>query len=85
MRETGADGVRLDSLGFCFLPCCNPAHGHATPFGCNEWMKQLLAKVRDAALAVNPDAMLTTEGPVDWHGQWFHGALTQVYPRACDR
>ena len=81
LRETGADGVRLDSLGFYFLPCYNSAHGHATPFGYNEWMKQLLAKVRDAALAVNPDALLTTEAPVDWYGQWFHGALTQVYPR----
>lgn len=81
LRETGADGVRLDSLGFYFLPCYNPAHEHATPFGYNEWMKQLLAKVREAALAVNPDALLTTEAPVDWFGQWFHGALTQVYPR----
>ena len=81
MRETGADGIRLDSLGFYFLPCYNPAHGHATPFGYNEWMKQLLSKVRDAVLAVNPNALLTTEAPVDWFGQWFHGALTQVYPR----
>jgi hypothetical protein len=81
LRETGADGVRLDSLGFYFLPCYNPAHGHATPFGYNEWMKQLLSKVRRAALSVNRDALLTTEAPVDWFGQWFHGALTQVYPR----
>jgi hypothetical protein len=81
LRETGADGVRLDSLGFYFLPCYNPAHHHATPFGCNEWMKQLLAKVRRAALSVNPNALLTTEAPVDWFGQWFHGALTQAYPR----
>lgn len=81
LRETGADGIRLDSLGFYFLPCYNPAHGHPTPFGYNDWMKQLLAKVRGAALAINPDALLTTEAPVDWYGQWFHGALTQVYPR----
>lgn len=81
LRETGADGVRLDSLGFYFLPCYNPAHRHTTPFGYNEWMKQLLAKVRQAALSVNPNALLTTEAPVDWFGQWFHGALTQVYPR----
>ena len=81
LRETGADGIRLDSLGFYFLPCYNPAHHHATPFGYNEWIKELLSKVRTAALAVNPDALLTTEAPVDWYGQWFHGALTQVYPR----
>jgi len=81
LSETGADGIRLDSLGFYFLPCYNPAHRHSTPFGYNEWMKQLLAKVRKAALKVNPNALLTTEAPVDWFGQWFHGALTQGYPR----
>ncbi|HPO14875.1 MAG TPA: DUF6259 domain-containing protein [Candidatus Hydrogenedentes bacterium] len=81
LRDTGADGIRLDSLGFYFLPCYNPAHKHPSPFGYNEWIKQLLMKVRAAALAVNPNALLTTEAPVDWYGQWFHGALTQVYPR----
>jgi len=81
LRETGGDGVRLDSLGFYFLPCYNPEHHHATPFGYNEWVQQLLAKVSRAARAVNPQALLTTEAPVDFYGQWFHGALTQVYPR----
>jgi len=81
LKETGADGVRLDSLGFYYLPCYNPAHSHETPFGYNDWIKQLLAKVRKAALKVNPDALLTTEGPADWFGQWFHGALTARCPR----
>lgn len=81
LRETGADGVRLDSLGFYYLPCYNPAHGHAAPFGYNEWLKQLLAKVRAAAVAVKPDVLLLTEGPADWIGQWFHGALTARCPR----
>jgi hypothetical protein len=81
LEETGADGVRLDSLGFYFLPCYNPAHHHRSPFDYNEWMKELLSKVRKAALAVNPKALLTTEGPIDFYGQWFHGALTQLYPR----
>jgi len=81
LRETGADGVRLDSLGFYYLPCYNPAHGHQDPFGYNEWIKQLLAKVRTAALAVNPEVLLLTEGPADWFGQWFHGALTARSPR----
>ena len=58
LRETGADAVRLDSLGFYYLPCYNPAHEHATPFGYNDWIKQLLAKVRKAAIAVNPDVLL---------------------------
>jgi len=81
LRETGADGIRLDSLGHHFLPCYNPAHRHASPFGYNEWMKQLLAKVSRAALEVNPDVLLTTEGPVDWFGRWFHGALSSECPR----
>lgn len=81
LRETGADGVRLDSLGFYYLPCYNPEHGHQDPFGYNEWIKQLLAKVRTAALAVNPEVLLLTEGPADWFGQWFHGALTARCPR----
>jgi len=81
LRETGADGIRLDSLGFYYLPCYNPAHRHDTPFGYNDWIKQLLAKVRAAALAVNPEALLTTEGPSDWFSPWFHGALTSPCPR----
>jgi len=81
LRVTGADGVRLDSLGFYFLPCYNPEHHHASPFGYNQWVAELLAKVRRAALAENPRSLLTTEAPVDFYGQWFHGALTQVYPR----
>lgn len=79
LGECGADGIRLDSLGFYFLPCYNPAHQHRSPFDYNEWMKQLLAKVRQAAVEINPNAMLTTEAPVDFYGQWFYGALTQKY------
>jgi hypothetical protein len=81
LRETGADAIRLDSLGFYYLPCYNPAHSHETPFGYNEWLKQLLAKVRKAAIGVNPDVLLLTEGSADWVGQWFHGALTSRCPR----
>ena len=81
LRETGADAVRLDSLGFYYLPCYNPAHHHETPFGYNEWIKTLLAKVRQAAIAVNPEVLLLTEGSADWFGQWFHGALTSRCPR----
>ncbi len=81
LRETGADGIRLDSLGFYYLPCYNPAHGHASPFDYNEWIKQLLAKVRAAAIAVKPDVLLLTEGSADWFGPWFHGALTARCPR----
>ncbi len=81
LRETDADGIRLDSLGFYYWPCYNPAHHHDTPFGYNEWIKTLLARVRGAAIAVKPDVLLLTEGAADWFGQWFHGALTARCPR----
>ena len=81
LAETDADGVRLDSLGFYYLPCYNPAHGHETPFGYNEWLKQLLTKVRNAAVAVKPDVLLLTEGPADWLGPYVHGALSSRCPR----
>lgn len=75
LRETGADGVRLDSLGFYYLPCYNPAHKHGDPFGYNKWMQELLAKVHKAVVAANPNALLTTEGSADWYTPWVHGAL----------
>jgi Domain of unknown function (DUF6259) len=81
VRETGADGLRLDSLGFYFLSCYNPAHQHDTPFGYNQWIQQLLDKVSRAVRAVNPDCLLMTEAPVDFYSQWFHGALQFTYPR----
>jgi hypothetical protein len=81
IRETNADGVRLDSLGFYWLPCYNPAHHHATPFGYNDWLKQLLSKVRAAAVAVKPDVLLLVEGASDFLGPYVNGALTARCPR----
>jgi len=81
LKETGADGIRLDSVGYYNHPCYNPEHHHRSPFDYNEWIGQMLSKVRTAALAANPDALLTTEGVIDFYSQWFHGGLTQVYPR----
>lgn len=76
LRETGADGVRLDSLGFYYLPCYNPAHEHETPFGYNDWIRQLLAKVHAEAVSANSNVLFTTEGSADWFSPWVHGALT---------
>lgn len=81
VRETGADGLRLDSLGFYFLSCYNPAHRHDTPFGYNQWIQKLLDKVSRAVRAVNPNCLLMTEAPVDFYSQWFHSALQFTYPR----
>ncbi|HPO16245.1 MAG TPA: DUF6259 domain-containing protein [Candidatus Hydrogenedentes bacterium] len=81
LRETGADAIRLDSLGFYYLPCYNPAHHHDSPFGYNQWLQQLLAKVHRAVTKVKPDVLLLTEGPADWFAPWVHGALTSRCPR----
>jgi hypothetical protein len=82
VRETGADGLRLDSLGYYFYPCYNPAHGHHSPWDFNRWMDELLGKVARAVRAVRPDCLLTTETGVDFYARHFNGALTQQgHPR----
>lgn len=81
LRQTDADGVRLDSLGFYFLPCYNPAHNHPNPFVYNDGVRQLLDKVSRALREVNPNAIITTEAPVDFFAQSTHGALNSMCPR----
>lgn len=81
IRETGADGVRLDSLGFYYLPCYNPAHNHAHPFVYNDGLRQLVDKVSRAVRAANPDAIVTTEAPVDFLAPYAHGALISTCSR----
>ena len=77
VRETGADGVRLDSLGFYFFPCFNPLHKHDTPYDYNVWTRRLFEKVAGAVREVNPDCLLTTEAGADFFAEHFTGALTQ--------
>lgn len=79
VRETGADGVRLDSLGAYFLPCYNPLHKHKSPFNYNVWMCELLKKVAAAVKKVNPKCILTTELSVDFYSRYFDGSLTQQW------
>ena len=81
IRETGADGVRLDSLGFYYLPCYNPAHKHPNPFVYNDGIRQLLSKVSRAIREANPEAVLTTEAPVDFYAAHAQGALQSFCPR----
>jgi len=81
IRQTGADGVRLDSLGFYFLPCYNPAHNHLNPFVYNDGVRKLLDKVSRAVREVNPNAIITTEAPVDFYARSAHGALNSLCPR----
>jgi len=81
VSETGADGVRLDSLGFYYLPCYNPAHKHPHPFVYNDGIRQLLTKVSRAVREANPEAVLTTEAPVDFYAPYTQGAIMSFCPR----
>lgn len=78
VRESGVDGIRLDSLNFYFWPCYNPAHGHASPFDYNDWVRQLYDKVADATKAVNSDVSLAVEGPSDFVNLRFNVGLHQL-------
>jgi hypothetical protein len=65
IRETGADGLRMDVWGYGGQACTNPQHRHnfAEP-GHNAYLQASAAaiqKVRDAVDKVKPDAILTTE------------------------
>ena len=79
VRETGADGIRLDSLGFYDFPCYHPLHNHHSPWDYNAWVRQLLDKVARAVREINPNAFLSTEGAADFFDQYFDGALTQQW------
>jgi hypothetical protein len=82
VRRTGADGIRLDSLGTYFFPCYNPKHHHKTPWDYTQWIRQLLDKVSRAVRKVNPECFLTTEFGVDFFSQHFHGCLAQYFTEA---
>jgi hypothetical protein len=82
VRRTGADGIRLDSLGSYFFPCYNPKHHHESPWDFNRWICQLLDKVGKAVRKVNPECFLTTEVGVDFFRQYFHGSLVQAVNEA---
>ena len=79
VRRTGADGIRLDSLGAYFFPCYNPRHRHENPWDFNRWICQLLQKVARAVHKVKPTCFLTTEMGVDFFSQYFHGSLSQCF------
>ena len=79
--ETGADGIRLDSLTESpYQPCYNPAHHHDSPYDWNKWVRELLRKVRAAMDEVNPQATLWTEHPMDFYCEYCDGVLAQQHP-----
>jgi hypothetical protein len=81
MRETGADGIRLDEYGHKGWACFSTLHKHtfAEP-GCQEWMRCIAetSKLVHAAMdEVRPDAVLTTEHPgYDFLMQFLDGCIT---------
>lgn len=81
MRETGADGIRLDEYGHRGWACYNPAHKHtfAEP-GCTEWLRataEAAKMVRAAMDNVNRRLVLTTEHPgYDYLMQFLDGCIT---------
>lgn len=81
MRETGANGIRLDEYGHRGWACYNPDHKHtfAEP-GCTEWMRataEATKMVRAALDRVNPQLVLTTEHPgYDYLMQFLDGCIT---------
>ncbi len=90
MRETGADGLRLDEYGHSGYPCHNPDHRHtfAEP-GLTQWNKAVgdaIRQVREGIDRVRPDLVLTTEHPsYDYHWQWLDGVITYDYSvQKCD-
>ncbi|MCX6358568.1 MAG: DUF6259 domain-containing protein [Armatimonadetes bacterium] len=67
LRETGADGLRLDEYGHMGWACFSPAHRHtwAEP-GVSQWNKavaETTAEVRRRMDRIRPGLVLTTEHP----------------------
>lgn len=77
VKETDADGIRLDSFSYYHWPCYNPLHNHKSPFDSNLWMQQLLSKVSAAVKAIKPDAILATESAIDFNRLYMNMALDQ--------
>lgn len=65
IRDTGADGIYLDSICQCPpLPCYKPEHKHRYPNQTwNHDVAVLLSKVRAAIKHENPEAVLYSEAP----------------------
>lgn len=81
MRETGADGIRLDEYGHRGWACYSTEHKHTyAEYGITQWQKAVAdatRQVRDAMDRVNPALVLTTEHPgYDYLMQYLDGCIT---------
>ena len=67
MRETDADGIRLDEYGHGGAACFSELHKHTfAERGCTEWLRAIAETsrmVREAMDEVKPGSVLTTEHP----------------------
>jgi len=67
LRETGADGIRLDEYGHRGWACFNKLHKHTfAEWGTTEWQRAIAETtrlIRRAMDEVNPTSVLTTEHP----------------------
>ena len=81
IRETGADGVRLDEHGHCGSACFSKSHRHTfAEWGNTEWQRATAESaklVRQAMDEVAPRAVLMTEHPgYDFLLPFIDGCLT---------
>ena len=68
LQETGADGIRLDEVGYPHGACFAPDHRHVPyeELGLSEWnkaMAETVRKAREGMDEVNPAAVLMIEHP----------------------
>lgn len=81
MRETGADGIRLDEYGHRGWACYDENHDHSyAEWGITQWQKataEATRLVREAMDEVDPDTVLTSEHPgYDYLMQYKDGCIT---------
>ena len=81
MRETGADGIRLDEYGHKGWACFSKLHQHTfAEWGVSQWQKAIAETcrlVRAALDEVAPGSVLTTEHPgYDYEMQFLEGCIT---------
>ncbi|MBM3476138.1 MAG: hypothetical protein FJX75_22945, partial [Armatimonadetes bacterium] len=77
LRDTGADGIYLDSSGDAY-PCSDRRHGHGDEPA--EYSLAMLQKVRPAIKAANPEAILQIEDVCsERHMQYIDGAWQKEF------
>jgi hypothetical protein len=81
MRETGADGLRLDEYGHRGFVCYSDRHTHTfAERGITQWQKataEATRLVREGMDRVDPTTVLTTEHPgYDYLMQYLDGCIT---------